>query len=368
LIADLVQAGGTLRVQRPRYVMGQRQGGVDYEQLVLSAKRYDKVPPGMRLTTTVLAWPDLEIRLEPAIPGTQVCRRPVPVPDRVTRYHPVVVQFRERSERHEVSKGLLPRALLLLHALAVEAERRGHTVSLAPDPQTAYGHGRWTGSRDGHLVITVDGHGYGLRLIEMGMPSRAQWKRTHWHSRKPYTSNVGSGRLRIELTGYGGREGRSCRWTDGQRATLDEKLPDVLVEIEIRAAEDTHRERERHRQEAEEQRRREMAIERATERFIEADRVRHLVEQVDRWALAARARAYVTAMQAIIEARAAKAATTHGDSGEQAEREVTAAQEWLDWAERYVVGLDPLAGRLAIPTPPEPTPEELRPFLRRTDR
>ncbi len=258
LIADLVQAGGVLRVQRPRYLAGQRQDGVDYEQLVLAANRYGKVPPGMRLTTTVLAWPDVQIRLEPAIPGTDVARRPVPVPDRVARYHPVVVQFRDRSDRHEVSKALLPRALRLLHALATEAERRGHTVTLAPDPHTAYGRDRWTGSQDGHVAVTVDGHPQALRLLEVGMPSRAHWERTNYFSRRPYAANTATGQLRIELTGYGGREGRTCRWADGKRSSLEEKLPDVLAEIEIRAAEDTHREREARQQAAEEQRQREL--------------------------------------------------------------------------------------------------------------
>ncbi len=72
LIAEVVQAGGVLRVQRPPYAQGQRRGDTDYQQLVQSAKRSGKVPPGMRLTTRDLAWPGMEIRLEPAILGTEV--------------------------------------------------------------------------------------------------------------------------------------------------------------------------------------------------------------------------------------------------------------------------------------------------------
>ncbi|MCA1680575.1 MAG: hypothetical protein LC777_17305 [Actinobacteria bacterium] len=45
---------------------------------------------------------ELQIDLVEAPEGTAVAPRPAPVPDRVGRYHPVVREFRERAERHEV--------------------------------------------------------------------------------------------------------------------------------------------------------------------------------------------------------------------------------------------------------------------------
>jgi hypothetical protein len=196
-------------VDRVTYINARAQG-VDYDQLIQAANRAGKVPAGKRIVTTILSWPGMQIRLEPAIPGTQIEARPVPVPTRITRYHPVVAQFRDRHERHELSKQHLPRALLILQALAIEAERRGLIVALPDDQTGTWTRHSWRASRDGHLTITADGQGQSIRLSEIGMPSRSGWNRSHsYSSRDTYYSNTGTGRLRIELAGYGG--GRESR-------------------------------------------------------------------------------------------------------------------------------------------------------------
>ncbi|MEV8514236.1 hypothetical protein [Dactylosporangium sp. NPDC051484] len=347
LIADLTAAGGVLRVQRPHYI-GNQPTGVDYEQLIRSANRFGKVPPGQRLTTTVLPSHGLEIRLEAAVPGTQVELRPVPVAEHVARYHPVVVQFRETTNRHEISRQQLPRALRLLHALVTEAERRGHTVELSPEPAAGYGYRHWTGANDGHITISVGGHSTDLRILEEGMPSRAHWERTNYHG-PAYTTNTGTGRLRIECTGYGGREGRTSRWSDGQQQRLADKLPAVLAEVEIRAAEDAHRHVEAARRAAEEQRRRDQAQADAHDRYLEAERGRQLLDQAHRWRLAQQARAYLDAVRTTV------AAQTTGDATTEA---------WLSWAQTYVDTLDPLHDGFTTPAASsDPTTEQLHTYL-----
>jgi hypothetical protein len=77
LIEDLQRAGGVITVARPDWVNGIATS-VDYEALIRSAVQYRKIPAGMRLTTTTKAWPDMEIRLEPAIPGTDIAPRACP--------------------------------------------------------------------------------------------------------------------------------------------------------------------------------------------------------------------------------------------------------------------------------------------------
>lgn len=357
LIADLEAAGGVVRVPRSRPVAG-TVPGVDYEHLVRSAQQYGKVPAGKRITTKALSWPDMEIRLEEGIPGTDVPRTPVPVPQRVARYHPVVVQFRDRSKRHEVSKEHLPRMLRILQGLVVEAERRGHTVTIPAESVDTYRREQWTGSRDGHIAIAVNGYPQRLRVMEVGMPSRAQWERTHYLSRESYSAVTATSKLRIEVAGYGGREGRVYRWTDGSKAGLEERLPDVLAEVEIRAAEDAHRDHEIRRRELQAQREREQAIEQATAALIESNRARHLKDEISRWELATRGRAYLTAMRATIAQQAAAIAQGDGD-----ETSVEASTEWLTWAERYLRDMDPLNGALAMPPPPRATPDALKPFL-----
>src|SRR5262249_15686713 len=108
LVADLLVAGGVLRVPQRRAL-----GEPDYEQRVIAAQRFGKVPPGKRLRTGYEGG-ELEIRLEDAPPGTEVEARAVPVPARVSRPHPIAKQFRDRTEYHEVSRKQLNRCTRLI--------------------------------------------------------------------------------------------------------------------------------------------------------------------------------------------------------------------------------------------------------------
>ncbi|MFG2043917.1 hypothetical protein [Dactylosporangium sp. NPDC048998] len=83
--------------------------------------------------------------------------------------------------------------------------------------------------------------------------------------------------------------------------------------------------------------RRRAALDQARAAYIEAEQGRHFVDQVRRWRLAPHAAAFLEATRTEIASRAA-----HG-------HDVTAAQQWLAWAERYVADLDPLRGELGLP-------------------
>jgi len=175
LVADLLAAGGVLRVPRRRAV-----GEADYEQRVIAAKRFGKVPPGKRLRTSHERG-ELEIRLEDAPPGTEVEARAVPVPSRVSRLHPAARQFRDRTEYHEVSRKQLGRCARIIHALATEVDGRGYTISNVTKTLDGYRDQRWSGSRDGHLVITIRGHNYDLRVWEEKVSVRGDWERERPH-------------------------------------------------------------------------------------------------------------------------------------------------------------------------------------------
>src|SRR3954469_24331108 len=106
-----------------------------------------KVPAGKRLDIRV-ARDELEISLVDAPHrGAPAELVPVPAPERVGRYHVVARAFRDRSERHEISRELLPRATRLVHAIAVEAVRRGWSATPVadPEPRTAAAPGRVPG-------------------------------------------------------------------------------------------------------------------------------------------------------------------------------------------------------------------------------
>jgi hypothetical protein len=246
-LVDAVQtAGGVLRVQRQHWPA--KQTDWHYEQLVSAAHRFGKVPAGKRLVTKHLTWPDMEIQLvdEHVIPGTDVPLRAVAVPSKINRYHAAAVRFRENDHHHEVSKPLLSRAIRIVHALATEADNRGYVVANAERPRGAYGYDGWSGSRDSHLVITVNGHSQRLRIME----------------ERRFATNP-PGHLKIEVDGGYNRDDRPAQWADRKSWSLEDKLPEILREVEIRAAEAEHRAREAERAAADKQRRWEAAMARA---------------------------------------------------------------------------------------------------------
>lgn len=209
LVDDMIAAGGSLR----------RKGwsasdGVDYENRARLAERYRKVPAGKRLEVSVVG-DELEIRLvdgpEHGAPPELV---PVAVPETVGRYHVAPRAFRDRSERHEISRALLPRATRIVHAIAVDAERRGWTATAATESKSGYRRSSWTGAKDGHLQLNARDQVFSLRLQEEGVHARGRWEAEVHHYRNvslddpwyrdrkiprgPYDADA-SGRLRLEL-------------------------------------------------------------------------------------------------------------------------------------------------------------------------
>lgn len=203
---------------------------------------------------------ELQIDLVDVPEGTQTEEPdPVPLPAKVSRYHPVVKAFKERSERHEISRAALPRVLRIVQGLAVEAERRGYEVALAQateNPQSR--RDRWSGGQHGHIVITIRGHAIALRVSEEGLQSRTywedrncRWSRAHGEYRSPPLSEYearATGRIGVEIvSGYGMSRG-SPTWADRRSGTLEEKLPVLLHDLERQAAEHERRQQEAERQ------------------------------------------------------------------------------------------------------------------------
>jgi hypothetical protein len=92
------------------------------------------------------------------------------------------------------------------------------------------------------------------------MPSRSNWEKQQLRSRpwterdRPVRTRLGeyeansTGSLCLELVSGWSQDGRSAKWADRKSWSLEEKLGEVLQEIEIRAAEAEERERERARE------------------------------------------------------------------------------------------------------------------------
>src|SRR5262249_51390747 len=102
---------------------------------------------------------------------------PVAVPARLSKYHRVAREFRDRTSVHEVSRKALPRTLRIVQALAVEAERRGYDVACVRVNEDGYGRSDWKPAQDGQLVFTINGHALKVRIWEKGAGQRGPYER-----------------------------------------------------------------------------------------------------------------------------------------------------------------------------------------------
>lgn len=351
LVDDVIAAGGTLRVPR-RWRQG--SDGIDYENRALLAERYGKVPAGKRLEVVPLK-DELEIRLSDA-PGNlgRAELVEIEIPEKISRYHEAARSFRDDKAEHEVSRSHLRRAVAIIHVIAIEAERRGWSVS----------------SASGGLKIVAGGHDFHLDLHEKGVKTRGPWEKEvqryrdmRWGSygsrevpSGPYDADA-TGELNLELRVERPWifRGRQSRWGDRTSWKLEERLSHVFREIEDRiikadrVAEEERIAAEKRAEEArraaeERERQWHSLMEQAKERLVESQRAAVLRSQEQAWREAERLREYCDAMEA-----------AHGAHPESA--------EWIAWARDFAARLDPLNERPSMPDSPEETPEALQEHL-----
>ena len=354
MIDDIVSAGGSMRVPKMRYGKG-----VDWDQRVRQAIRHNKVPAGKRLEYESNWEEDTAVvRLVNAPEGTDLVLSPVPVPEHVARYHRIVQDVRNDKSRLEVSNTALPRASRILHALVTEAERRGYECSIPKGHRSRNNNAIvWSAGTDGHLVVTVAGHSEALRIHEEGLRVNTVYKRPAWDSADPLDyrhsgtyrqvrdDSDATGRLTISLVPEQYRSVRIATWSDRKRWTLDSKLPDLLAEIAVRAAEAAHERQEAERRAAARQVAWEAAMVEAKQRHHDARRATALDDQMTRWREANEIRAYCAAM-----------AAEHPDNA--------GTTELIEWALARADRLDPLSAPPASPPRLAKIPlEELRPHL-----
>jgi hypothetical protein len=353
LVADVLAAGGRLTLPDET-----AHGGVNWRQRAYAAQRHGKVPAGKRLS---VAWTNagFELELLDGETGNELGAEAVPVPARLSKYHPVAQEFRNRTSLHEVSRKALPRALRIVHALAKEAESRGYEVACVQVREDSYGRSEWKPSHDGQLVFTINGHELKVRLWEKGAGRRGPYERQRkrWQEDrekpvremlflerpKPYDSGA-TGELNIEVRGWS--HGRQGSWGDRKRWTLEDRLPQLLRELETQAVEAEERRLAKEREEAERRRQWETAMGRAKLRLIEDHRVDVLRTRVAAWHEAEEIRAYCDA----VEAR-------HGIDTIAADPD---AAQWLTFAREHA---DHAQRIPRMPADPEVTNEALKPYL-----
>lgn len=111
---------------------------------------------------------------------------------------------------------------------------------------------------------------------------------------KPYDSGA-TGELNVEALGTA--FGRQKAWGDRSRWKLEDRLPNLLRELEMQAAEAEERRRAREREQAERQRQWEEAMERAKGQLVRDHRLEVLRNRVRAWEEAEAIRAYCDAVE-----------------------------------------------------------------------
>jgi hypothetical protein len=150
--------------------------------------------------------------------------------------------------------------------------------------------------------------------------------------------------------GYDQGSGRPSTFADGVKVRLEDRLPELLRELEVRAVEAGRAKAAQRRAEEEREVRRLEEVERAKANLREAHRGALLGEQLQSWLRANQLRQYLTAMDEHIQAM-------------DDEQERDAAVSWLSWARHHVANLDPFQGLLAMPEDSVMTSEDIRPFM-----
>jgi hypothetical protein len=363
LVDEVIAGGGSLRVPRKRWNDPDR---VDYERRAQLAQSYGKVPAGSRLVVERASAEELLIELvtddvtaEARDEEAPLELSPVPVPMRLTKYHRVAREFRDRTNLHEISRKALPRALRIVHGLAVEAERRGYGIACVRVSEDSYGRTEWKPAHDGQLVFTVNGYELKVRIWEKGAGQRGPYEHQmrRWKADreqpfrlmqfverpKPYDSGA-TGELNVEA--LGAAYGRQKAWGDRSRWKLEDRLPNLLRELEMQAVEAEERRLAREREQAERQRQWEQAMERAKRQLVDDHRLEVLRSRVRAWEEAEAIRAYCDAVE-----------KRHGADVVAADSD---ASEWLELARNHAEQLQELP---RMPEPPEITHDRLKPYL-----
>ena len=162
---------------------------------------------------------------------------------------------------------------------------------------------------------------------------------------KPYDSAATS-ELNVEVLGWS--HGRQTKWGDRQRWTLEDRLPQLMRELETQAVEAEERRLAKEREEAAREHQWEAAMKHAKTRLIRDHRREVLRNRVTAWNEADAIRAYCDAIE-----------NRHGVETIALDREAAA---WLTFAREQA---DRAQGVPRMPADPEVTPEALKPYLGR---
>ena len=238
-----------------------------------------------------------------------------------------------------VSRAQVPRAVALVDVILRTAERRGMTVAVVPEP------GQQWGVRRTVVRIVCQDLSFGFTVSEAATRAANPQADTAWSQRRwLYTA---TGRLQVKL-GHdytrGVAQARSA-FADGTSRRVEEKVGELLDEIERRARVEHARLLDEHRLDELYREERAGEVLAARDRHWDDLRSAAALQQAGAWETAQRLRAFADAM------------LTRGGSGEHG---------WLDWISGHADRLDPPDRVPREPSLPESPTEwsDLAPYLK----
>lgn len=350
LMTEVLEAGG--EIEKPGLDFKERGA---LEKLISASLRSSLRPHGERLALGHKgSWPHQTpvVRLEPYFEEC-VESSDVPVPERVGKYHPAARAFLDDFDSQYVTKDSVNRAARLLHAIAVEAGKRGIEIR-TPMSSGQYRHER----RKTHLILTPGSDAYTVTIKEIPGrggakidPSERYWSRRKvpgWQSFRT-TEFISTGKLELIIEGryasYGGKHIK-----DTTKIKLEDRLSELFAALDKYQLEAVWNEERRLEDERERERLRLLAIERATAKYYEQARWQHFVELVRLQDETVKQRAFIAEARSVI-----------GELGTSERQQV---EQHFDTMSQRVDEQDPLATpSLLLPEIPEPTEKDLEPFL-----
>jgi hypothetical protein len=283
--------------------------------------------------------------------------RPVPVAERISKYHPAVKAFLADREWRYVTNEYVPRAGRILQAVVTEATRRGIDALRPADASNDLRDHQVQYVTKGHLALRTPAGLYAIQIKEIPAPGARKIEPRRWNERKTKPSWIetrgweftSTGKLELVVHGPG-TSYNGDHYRDGTTVTVEGKLPEVFRSFEIHKLQADWREQQREHEKAERRRLWESAVATAKDKYLEHARWEHFAERSRAWAAINQHRDFLKA--------AKEAANSASPENHQA------IQEQLDYAERTLDALDPIRQPSSlIPEVPEPRPEDLKPFL-----
>ncbi|WP_062980620.1 hypothetical protein [Nocardia anaemiae] len=283
--------------------------------------------------------------------------RPVPVPERITKYHPAVKAYVADKDWHFVSSDHVARAARILQAIATEATARGidtATPTAAAKDTDAY---EARSLNRCHLALRTPAGVYGLQIKEIATPGAPKVDPRQWRERKRMPAwirhrgweFIGTGKLELVVQGRGSSY-NGDHYRDAKTVTVEDKLPEVFRAFEIHKLRADWQEQKREHEEIERRSRWEAAMAVAKGKYFEHARWEHFKDCSREWQAVNQHRRFLAAARDAAERYS-------GDDRD-------AILRHLDDAEHSLDALDPVLqlSRIA-PNVSEPKPEDLKPFL-----